>query len=185
MNKFAKGAIATGVGVMLLVGGGGTLATWNKSAESSIGSVATGDLNLTTAKGIWKNAKNQPITDIAAYKVVPGEVLTFTQNLTVTLKGQLMAANLKVTGIDNATMNTNEVTVATVLKDGAAALPSTLTELNANGKTITATTTFTFNAALGTLGSPVDTTQAVNKNYALNGIGYKLEQLAPDNTVVP
>lgn len=28
MNKIAKGAIATGVGVILLAGGGGTLATW-------------------------------------------------------------------------------------------------------------------------------------------------------------
>lgn len=185
MNKFAKGAVATGVGIILLAGGGGTLATWNQSANSSIGSVVTGDLDLKPAAGTWKNAKNEPITDISKYQVVPGEVLTFTQNLTVTLKGKLMAAKLTVTGINDATMNTDEVKVATGFTQGAGALPATLTELNADGKTVTATTTFTFNSALGTLGDPAVGRQAVNKSYDLNAIGYKLVQQAPDATVVP
>jgi alternate signal-mediated exported protein len=184
MNKMAKGVIATGVGIILLAGGGGTLATWNQAENASMGSVVAGDLNLTALAGTWKNAKNEPITNIAAYKVVPGEVLTFTQNLDVILKGNLMAANLTVTGLPEA-QTTNEVTVATVLTQGAVALPSTLTQANADGKTVTATTTFTFNQALGTLGDPVLNLQAVNKTYNLAGIGYKLVQLAPDATPVP
>ncbi|WP_425863825.1 alternate-type signal peptide domain-containing protein [Arthrobacter sp. TWP1-1] len=177
----AKGAIATGVGIILLAGGGGTLATWNQTVNTSIGSVVSGDLNLkasSTTPAVWTNAAGTVIPNIAAYKVVPGDVLTFKQNLDVTLVGDLVAANLTVTGLPTA-QTANEVIVATVLKDGTATLPATLTQANANGHTITATTTFTFNAALGSLGTPVDGRQAVTKSYSLDGIGYKLEQLAP------
>lgn len=178
MNKIAKGAIATGVGIILLAGGGGTLATWNQAQNASMGEVVAGDLNLVAGTGTWKNAENTVISDIGDYRVVPGDVLTFTQNLDVTLVGDLMAANLTVEGLPSA-QTANEVIVATVLKDGTNVLPATLTQANANDHTITATTTFTFNELLGTLGDPVDTRQAHDKTYDLSGIGYTLAQVAP------
>ncbi|WAP51142.1 alternate-type signal peptide domain-containing protein [Arthrobacter sp. ATA002] len=101
MNKMAKGALATGVGVALLLGGGGTLAVWNDTAASASGSIVAGDLQLNPVagnegKGIWTNAANT-VVDLTKYKVVPGDVLTYTQKLDVVLSGDLMAAKLTMT----------------------------------------------------------------------------------------
>lgn len=176
MNKMVKGAIATGVGVILLVGGGGTLATWNQAQNATMGSVVSGDLNLTATNGKWTNAAGTVIPDISAYHVVPGDVLTYTQDVNVTLSGDLMAAKLAVTGagVDGtgATAFSDAAVVSpTTLTKGATSLPDLLTPTN-NPGTVTAATTFTFKTS--TLGRT-----AVNASYNLGGIGYSLVQQAP------
>lgn len=180
MNKIAKGAIATGVGIILLAGGGGTLATWNQAQNASMGSVVSGDLNLVPVKDSakWTNASGATV-DVAKYKVVPGDVLTYTQELDMTLEGDLMVAKLEVTGAgvdngfkDNATLSTTTLTG----KAGKIAATDALTP--ANDGIVTASTTFTFK-------STTDLRDAVNTSYNLTGIGYKLVQQAPDTTKVP
>lgn len=175
MNKMAKGAMATGLGVILLVGGGGTLATWNQAQSASMGSIVAGDLNLapsaTNGTGQWATAAGTKIPNIAAYKVVPGEALTYTQNLDLTLVGDQMKATLALTGagVDNG-FGTNVGVVTTVAK-GAKTLTG-VTLLPADSGVITATTTFTFKVA--TTGR-----DAVNATYNFSTVGYKLEQQAP------
>ncbi|SEE63786.1 alternate signal-mediated exported protein, RER_14450 family [Arthrobacter alpinus] len=179
MNKMAKGAIATGVGIILLAGGGGTLATWNQTAEGTQGKVVAGDLNMVAGTGVWKNAKNQTVT-ISSYKVVPGDVLTYTQPLTVTLEGDLMVAKLSLKGTSaNNGFVPADFTAVTTLTDAAGVAVSANTPLNKDHDgAFTATTKFTF--AVGTAAR-----SSVNGEYNFADIGYKLEQQVPDATLVP
>ncbi|ALE05168.1 hypothetical protein AL755_06215 [Arthrobacter sp. ERGS1:01] len=176
MNKMVKGAVVTGIGVILLVGGGGTLATWNQAQNATMGSVVSGDLNLTpvtttAGKGQWTNAAGTKI-DVATYKVVPGDVLTYTQGLNVTLTGDLMSAKLMVTGagVDNG-FGSNVVIGATKLTKGTDILPTTVL-LPADSGVVTASTTFTFKTSTTGRG-------AAGSTYDFSGIGYLLVQQAP------
>ncbi|MFQ4150488.1 alternate-type signal peptide domain-containing protein [Arthrobacter sp. LAPM80] len=177
MNKMAKGAIATGVGIILLAGGGGTLATWNQASNASMGSVVSGDLNLVAGAGVWKNASGTVIPVIADYKVVPGDTLTYTQPMTVTLTGDLMVAKLAVTGagVDKG-FGTNAVATATTLTNAGNNKVVAADDLKpANSGQVVASTTFTFNQS--TSGRT-----ATNSSYDFSGIGYSLVQQAPVNS---
>ncbi|WP_312180575.1 alternate-type signal peptide domain-containing protein [Arthrobacter sp.] len=173
MNKMAKGALATGVGVALLLGGGGTLAVWNQSASANAGTIVAGDLNLVAAKGVWTNAKGT-IVDPASYKVVPGDVLTYTQTLDVTLVGDLMNAKLTLSGaasaFQNAQVSPIELKGATAggVLNAASLTPATIPA----DKKVTASTKFTFNSA--TTGR-----DDVNKTADFTNLSYSLEQIAP------
>ncbi|WP_427016738.1 alternate-type signal peptide domain-containing protein [Pseudarthrobacter sp. P1] len=174
-----KGAIATGVGVILLVGGGGTLATWNQAQSATMGSVVSGDLNLVASNGKWTNAAGTVIADISTYKVVPGDVLTYAQDVTVTLTGDLMKAKLAVTsgGADSTTapFGSSVVVGATTLtkltSSGPQVLPTDVLA-PADSGLVKASTTFTFKTS--TTGRT-----ATNASYNLGGIGYALVQQAP------
>lgn len=183
-NKVMKGALATGVGLALLVGGGGTLATWNQSADANMGTVATGDLNLEVPEGTWQNALGQAI-QIDSYKAVPGDVLTFTQDLEVTLAGDQMLANLTVTGEADASAGGGAIAVSeTILTrtnghgtpspedDTVDNIdPSSLLTQDDSG-TYTSTTTVFFD--VGTADRV-----ATDAFVDLSGIGYQLTQSAP------
>lgn len=174
MNKMTKGAIATGVGIVLMVGGGGTLATWNQAQSASMGKVVAGDLNLVPASaGVWTNASGTQVT-IANYKVVPGDTLTYTQPLNVTLSGDLMVARLAVTGASAADgFGANATVSATTLTKGDAKVVAATTDLRpADSGVVTASTTFTFNKS--TTGR-----NATAASVDLSGIGYSLVQQAP------
>jgi len=86
MNKFAKGSIAAGVGIVLLLGGGGTFALWNGTAAINSATVTSGKLTLTkSGTGAWN-------TNPA--KWVPGDTFTYTDTLTVTAVGDNIEATL-------------------------------------------------------------------------------------------
>lgn len=176
MNKMAKGAMATGVGVVLLAGGGGTLATWNQAQTASMGSVVSGDLNLVASttdagKGQWTNAAGTKV-NVATYKVVPGDSLTYTQDLAVTLTGDLMKAKLAVTGtgVDTGFGGSAAVSPTTLVK-GTEILPTQVLT-PADSGIVKASTTFTFKAATANR-------DAASANFNFGTVGYKLEQQAP------
>lgn len=183
MNKMAKGALAIGVGAALLLGGGGTLATWNATQNSSAGTIAAGDLNLEAVAGTWTSnivGGIQP-TAIASYKMVPGEKLTFTQKVNVTLTGTNLSANLAVTGGKGTNgsapgleeFKTANIAVSDVVltKDSKAVANPLKTSVSG----IDATVTFEF---LGTTTGRDST----NAKYNLGAIGYSLVQNAPTVT---
>ncbi|MET4059055.1 alternate signal-mediated exported protein [Arthrobacter sp. UYP6] len=181
MNKMAKGALAIGVGAALLLGGGGTLATWNQSQASNAGVIASGDLNLEAAAGTWSSnivGGIQPAA-IATYKMVPGEKLTFTQKVNVTLTGTNLSANLAVTGGKGTNGATTEafkeaniaVSDVVLTKDGKAVT----NPLKASVSGIDATVTFDF------LGSTTGR-DSTNAKYNLGAVGYSLIQNAPTVT---
>lgn len=102
MNKFTKGAIATGAGVVLLLGGAGTFALWNDEASVNGGTVTSGVLDITAGTtGSWNDVTSGSpvaISNIGAFKVVPGDVLEFTQNVQITATGNNLEGELTVDG---------------------------------------------------------------------------------------
>ena len=175
MKKMTKGAIVTGLGVALLLGGGGTLAVWNDSVETKAGSIAAGDLQLTDQKtGVWtSNVTKSAISDINTYRVVPGEILTYTQDMTVKLLGDQMVATLEHqgAGVDNG-FGSNVLVSTPVLKNAKGqVLPSTELRPADSGK-VTATTTFTFK-------SETTNRDSVNAQYNFDEVEYVLTQKAP------
>lgn len=86
MNKFAKGSLAAGAGVVLLLGGAGTLAYWNDSVDLAGGTINAGTLDLSTDGGTWKQGST-PITDINTWTMVPGDKLTYTADLDLIAEG--------------------------------------------------------------------------------------------------
>ncbi|MCC3295319.1 alternate-type signal peptide domain-containing protein [Arthrobacter sp. zg-Y411] len=169
MNKMAKGAMAIGVGAAMLLGGGGTLARWNATEAANAGTIVTGNLDVTAAKGVWTNTKGVVIANINDYRVVPGEALTFTQTLDVDLQGAEMKATLGLNKLPEGTSSNMSFSTPTLKQNGQPVNPMSLTQ--ANDGEMTASTTFTFkDTAAGQ--------QDVNTRIDLGDINYVLNQVA-------
>lgn len=166
-----KGSAAIALGAALLLGGGGTLANWNAEANTAPGTIVAGDLNVeNTTAGVWKD-RNGAVVTIGSYKVVPGDKLTFTQDLTVTLKGNKMAAEIATTGISETSGFTPaNVTVSEpVLTVGGFEVDNPL-GASAGTQTVTATITFEF---LSSTTGRAD----VTASYNFGTVGFTLEQV--------
>jgi alternate signal-mediated exported protein len=147
-----KGVIAILAGTALLFGGGGTYAYWSTQQALTAGTVQSGDLNLSLGAGTWTlkgvltpTAANVP--NPANVRIVPGDVLTLTQPVTVTLVGDTIQANLSViTTTDLVPVNLQQyITVAfTAPGLGAQTGTNTYRVLPANSGTFNATVTITF-----------------------------------------
>ena len=88
MNKFAKGSLAAGAGLVLLLGGAGTLAYWNDSEHLDGGTINTGSLTLdqpTDAESGWDQ-------DIEIW--VPGDKATYSTTLTLEAEGDNIQGNI-------------------------------------------------------------------------------------------
>jgi alternate signal-mediated exported protein len=167
-SALIKGTAAIAVGAALLLGGGGTLASWNASDNAAPGTVIAGDLNVAkSAAGVWKDRAGTTI-DIATYKVVPGDKLTYTQVLDVTLTGNKMAADITATGTGTANGFTpaNVVVSGPVLTVGGVTVANPLT----TSKTVTATITFEF---LSSTTGRAD----VNATYNFGNVAFTLQQI--------
>lgn len=79
MNKFAKGSLAAGAGLVLLLGGAGTLAYWNSDVELTGGEVNAGTLALT--------ANTEVLEKAGPVQLVPGDQQTFTAELSLLAEG--------------------------------------------------------------------------------------------------
>ncbi|MFD1713861.1 alternate-type signal peptide domain-containing protein [Amnibacterium flavum] len=168
MNKLMKAAVAGAAGIALLAGGAGTFAVWNSTA--SIGSNATvssGNLSLTAnTDGVWK-AGTTTLTSaqLAAYRLIPGKTLTYTQTLNIVATGDGLTAALTNSGLtatgtiagvtptmavtstsSNVTVSGNNVTVAsassaaTVTVTITVALPESATTGQSSSTTLNAPT---------------------------------------------
>lgn len=101
MNKLLAGAVAGAAGVALLVGGAGTFALWNSTATVNVGTVSSGTL-LIAASGTpsWKDISSDGplggtvISTISDYRIVPGDTLQLTQEITVDATGNNLTATL-------------------------------------------------------------------------------------------
>lgn len=162
-----KGTAAIAVGAALLLGGGGTLAWWNAADSAAPGTVIAGDLNVVAGAGVWKDRAGTTI-NIASYKVVPGDKLTFTQTLNVTLSGDKMAANLTATGTGavNGFTPDNVIVSTPVLTSGGTTITNPLT----TSGTVTATITFEF---LSSTTNRAD----VSATYNLGNVAFTLQQV--------
>ena len=175
MKKMTKGALVTGLGVALLLGGGGTLAVWNVEQTANAGTMAAGSMELTSSTGVWtSNLSTEPISDITEYRIVPGEELTYTQQLEVGLEGDQLEATLSVdtTGVTNGFSNNLALEDFTVTKAGAA--DATITGYNGSADVETGTYT-----ASATLAFNADNQEDMNQELDLTHVAYVLDQKAP------
>lgn len=109
-SKLTKALVATGVGVALLAGGGGTFAAWTSEATVKPGAVSSGQLTLgAPSGGTWSSESTGDIKDIATYRIVPGETLTFTQDVTVTAAGKALSYNLGTNLANPTVVTSNEL----------------------------------------------------------------------------
>ena len=98
MNKLVKGSIAGAAGIILLMGGAGSLAYWNDSATagpaSGSNSITAGTLTVTAVNaGAWTkgfyNASNVlvgsvgAVANLSAVRIVPGNRLVYTQQFNI------------------------------------------------------------------------------------------------------
>ncbi|MET0673900.1 MAG: alternate-type signal peptide domain-containing protein [Microbacterium pygmaeum] len=150
MNKLAKGAIAGAAGLVLLLGGAGTFAFWNASAGISGGTIVAGNLNVVNdgTAGAWVDQSGNPI-DIATYKIVPGDVLTYTDDLTVVAVGDNLVASLSLSdqSIAASSAAPADVKLAQYLTESA--------ELTASGAGISGTGPYTITAGTAGVNSTV------------------------------
>ncbi|MFD1507175.1 alternate-type signal peptide domain-containing protein [Georgenia yuyongxinii] len=96
-KKMRKGIVAGVVGIALLAGGTASFATW-EAKYSNAGSITTGTLSLTgknTESQKWKINGSTAVPDITQFRMVPGDVLTFEDQVTLTATGQRMTASLR------------------------------------------------------------------------------------------
>jgi alternate signal-mediated exported protein len=105
-KTLVAGAAAGILGVALLAGGGGTFAVWSDTATVTPGTITAGTLAVEIdGQGTW-TGHDGPIADIAAYRIVPGDVLTYTLPVGVQIEGDNLKAKLGAqlgTGADAVT----------------------------------------------------------------------------------
>lgn len=93
-----KGVAAAGIGVALLAAGGATFAEWSDSEDAATGTrITAGVLDLEGGAGTWTNAAGDDVTaDIedGSYRVVPGDALTYSEELTIDARGDLLQATV-------------------------------------------------------------------------------------------
>ena len=105
MNKLTKATIAGAAGVALLLGGAGTFATWNATgASAGTQSIVSGSLVVgTPATGSWSVAHlvaggasygTSAATTLATFKASPGDKLTYTTTVPITVSGANLVATL-------------------------------------------------------------------------------------------
>ncbi|WP_394941399.1 alternate-type signal peptide domain-containing protein [Psychromicrobium sp. YIM B11713] len=189
MNKVAKAGVAAGIAGLLLLGGAGTYALWQDSKTVDAGTVQTGQLKLTLgAAGTWKDISSDvtgaPAIDPAAFKLVPGDTIRFSQGLTILADGKNLKGQLT---IDQSSINAAipaawqpYVTVSVA----PANLPAGVTN-TAGVLSFTAPGSYTFDVGItvafakGTNASGTDDETIENQSANLNGLALKLEQVRP------
>ena len=164
MKRMSKGVIAAGAGVVLLVGGGGTLAYWTETETVPGGNINAGHMNLVPigADGgcdAWQldNGEDAPFTYTNGNPLVPGDVLTRECSYTVQAVGNHLRATVGVSDpvfndadnvdptnddfFDNLTVDVSDVVIG-------GQTVSSFTEAD-DGEVLEATVTVTFNRAAG------------------------------------
>lgn len=98
MKKQTKAAIAAGAGAILLLGGVGSLAFWSDQTDlGGDGAITSGQLALGECAdgGAWTDVNaGTAIADIGAFRIVPGDVVEYTCNTTLTAEGDNLTATL-------------------------------------------------------------------------------------------
>lgn len=135
IGKIAAGATAVGVGVVLLMNGGASLAGWQQTVSSEGVTVSSGTFDLNQATDmVWTDVSpghSGTTVDPVSYRMVPGDQLRGVQDFTVELKGDNLKADL-MAGINGMTGSLVDAgmkgTVTLLDKDGATLATQDLTK---------------------------------------------------------
>ncbi|MFV0525615.1 MAG: alternate-type signal peptide domain-containing protein [Acidimicrobiales bacterium] len=189
MNKTTKGAIASGVAALLLLGGGTSLAYWTATGSINGGTVTAGELALSTAScdTNWVYAPGQASAGSTVTLWVPGDVITKNCTFTVTATGDNLLATLTTpttVTIDTGSTTTGTATVAVAYLLGGAAIVDQDGTLA--GTQITESATDRVLSAQFTVTFPFGTASTVNANdtqgwvATLNALTVTLTQENPN-----
>lgn len=124
MKKITKGAIAAGAAALLLVGGGGTFMSWNDDIGMEGNGINAGTLSLEAeGDGQWSLNAGPAFDDVSTVTIVPGDVLEFTQSVTINatgnnIQGTLTLQDGSITGVGGP--DSADAQLATALTNGAA-----------------------------------------------------------------
>lgn len=180
MNKLTKATIAGAAGIALLLGGAGSLAYWNTSATVTGSTITAGELTI-VANGtpVWTDANGT--INIAAFKAVPGDVLTFTANFDVTAVGDNLTATVALTGDSVTAADTNnpaDVQLALQLIDAAVVTVNGVTtaDVTPTGGTQTVVVSVTLTWPFGTATDIDDDFDAMNGKVNLSNMTITLTQ---------
>ena len=94
MNRKTKAAVAgTAAALLLFSGGAGTFARWYDDKAVEMDQVTTGELKLQVGEGAWEiNTPNSDDVSVpfkpAKDKIAPGDVVTYTADVTPTIVGK-------------------------------------------------------------------------------------------------
>jgi alternate signal-mediated exported protein len=148
MNNKVKGALAAGAAGILLLGGLGSLAAWSDSTTSDPGILSSGELSLDEpTAGAWFDVTTVPAgesIDIAAFDIVPGDVVEYRASVVVQAEGDNLSATLTAdgSGIVAPTALSPYISTEVAANIGSAAV-TTITEDN-DGQTIDFVVTVAF-----------------------------------------
>ncbi|TFD65088.1 alternate-type signal peptide domain-containing protein [Cryobacterium sp. Hb1] len=96
MKRILTGSIAGATGIALLLGGAGTFALWNSSAAIAGAPLTAGTLTVETEDVVFWTDQYGAEINMTDYKIVPGDVLTYTSFLDVTARGDNLHARLAI-----------------------------------------------------------------------------------------
>lgn len=161
MNKLTKGALATGIGTALLLGGGSTLALWNDSAAVGASQdIESGVLTLDTSAGAWT-------TSPALW--VPGDSFSYTADVSIVAKGENLSSELS---IDPASITGTPALLA--------ALKTNMTVANVQNGALTPVggvdNAFTVSPADATSGTPVTATVTITVDFPADSVANLVAQ---------
>lgn len=96
MKNTTKGAIAGGAGLVLLAGGS-TFALWSDTLNVNAGTVTAGVLTIDAAGSpAWRDISPEitpaTIANISTFRLVPGDVIEYRQELTIGATGKNLRA---------------------------------------------------------------------------------------------
>ncbi|MCU1570464.1 MAG: hypothetical protein JWR33_1205 [Naasia sp.] len=171
MKKLITAAIAGTVGLGLLLGGAGTFALWNTSAAITAQTVTAGHLTLTNSTGSWATGSGTVISNIANYRIIPGQSIVYTTTLTVDavgdgIKAALTSPTLTGTGTLD-TIITKNMQVFAVTGNAVATTANNYT-FTSGTSTLNVKVTITFPDVTGTTG--------MDGQLALSALNFTLAQ---------
>ncbi|WP_308467456.1 alternate-type signal peptide domain-containing protein [Rathayibacter soli] len=178
MNKLTKGAIAGAAGIALLLGGAGSFALWNATSTVAGGTITSGTLNMATVgSAVWTDTTTNTVINPSTFRIVPGDTIAVTQQLTVAGTGNDLSATLANNGATLAgtlasSLGTPTVVQTLTASDSTPIAGNTVTVGNVP-VTVNATVTFTF-----PFGTTVDNTSQA-KAATLSDVQFTLTQNQP------
>lgn len=113
MNKLTKGSLATGAGLVLLLGGTGTFMSWNATDKTDGGTITNGHLKIdAAATPMWTvqaAGATAPTAMPTGYLAAPGDTIIYEVPVTVDVAGDNLQATFQAT---SAGLTGEEVTTA-------------------------------------------------------------------------
>lgn len=176
MNKLIAGSIAGAAGIAILLGGAGSFALWTATDTVNAGQIKAGTLTLdAVGTGVWTNVTNTPtaVIDPATFKIVPGNTLEYSQDLTIVASGDDLSAILT----SNGGAITGTITGLTTSLEATSTSPN----VTVVGGAITVTdsaTPATVHAVL-TVAYPVGSTDGQDGTASFTDATFTLSQTTP------